>query len=430
MKKYLIATWGCQMNVHDSEKMAGILAREGYAPALDHRDADLIIFNTCSIREKAEQKFFSELGKLKSLKKSRPDLRVAVAGCVAQQMGEGLRARAPHVDFIVGPQNLHRIPDMDGDARRASAIEDNPSLHVDELPALRTDRGRAWVSIMYGCDNFCSYCIVPYTRGRERSRPSESIIREIEGLASEGVREVTLLGQNVNSYRSDTDFPGLLRKIDAVEGIERVRFVTSHPKDFSDALIDAMAELPSVCQHIHLPLQSGSSRILGLMNRRYAYEEYADKVRRLRERIPDIAITSDIISGFPTETASDHEATLRALEEISFDGIFAFRFSARPGTRAEAMEGQLPEEVKLERLREILALQDGITLGKNKSLEGTEQEVLVEGPSDTDPSKLTGRTRTNKIVNFSGNARQGELARVQITLARRHSLEGSQGAQR
>lgn len=429
MKKYLIATWGCQMNVHDSEKMAGILSREGYAPARDHKEADLIIFNTCSIREKAEQKFFSELGKLKSLKKSRPDLRVAVAGCVAQQMGEGLMKRAPHVDFILGPQNLHRIPDMEGRASRASALEDNPSLDMEELPALRTERGRAWVSIMYGCDNFCSYCIVPFTRGRERSRPSESIIREIEGLASEGYKEVTLLGQNVNSYRSDTDFPGLLRKIDAVEGIERVRFVTSHPKDFSDALVDAMAELPSLCEHIHLPLQSGSSRILGLMNRKYGFEEYAGKVDRLKERIPGIAITSDIISGFPTETEADHRATVRALEELCFDGIFAFRFSPRPGTRAETMEGQLPEEVKLERLREILALQDDITLRKNKPLEGTVQEVLVEGPSETDPARLCGRTRTNKIVNFSGSAREGELVRVEIGVSKKHSFDGTRAAE-
>lgn len=430
MKKYLIATWGCQMNVHDSEKMAGILAEAGYAPARDRSDADLIIFNTCSIREKAEQKFLSELGKLKSLKKSRPDVKIAVAGCVAQQMGEGLRKRAPHVDLILGPQNLHRIRDMDGGIPRSSALEENPSLQTEELPALRTEKGRAWVSIMYGCDNFCSYCVVPYTRGRERSRPSENIIREIEELASEGFKEVTLLGQNVNSYSSDTDFPGLLRKIDALDGIERVRFVTSHPKDFSDSLINAMAELPSVCEHIHLPLQSGSSRILGLMNRKYSYDDYADKVRRLREKIPDISITSDIISGFPTETETDHKATVRALEETGFDGIFAFRFSPRPGTKAESMEGQLPEDVKLERLKEILALQDEITLKKNKPLEGTVKEVLVEGPSDTDPVKLSGRTRTNKIVNFSGTARESELVRVEIIVARKHSLEGTQAAQR
>jgi len=412
------------MNVHDSEKMAGILASEGYTEARSREEADVIIFNTCSIREKAEQKFLSELGKIKSLKRRRPGLKVAVAGCVAQQMGSKLLSRAPHVDFLLGPQNLHKVCDMAGDTAVATALEENPSLADEELPALRKEKGRAWVSIMYGCNNFCSYCIVPYTRGRERSRPSENIVREIRGLAAEGFKEVTLLGQNVNSYRSDTDFPGLLRRIDAVEGIERVRFVTSHPKDFAEALIDAMAGLPSVCEQIHLPLQSGSSRILGLMNRRYSYEEYREKVMRLREKIPGIAITTDIIAGFPTETEEDHEATMGALREIEFDGIFAFRFSPRPGTKAAEMGGRLPEEVGLGRLREILALQDEITLKKNKSIEGTVQEVLVEGPSESDPQKLTGRTRTNKIVNFTGNADSGELIEVEITEARRHSLEG------
>lgn len=424
MKKYLITTWGCQMNVHDSEKMAGLLASEGYAPARDHKEADIIIFNTCSIREKAEQKFLSELGRLKALKRRRPGVKIAVAGCVAQQMGPGLFERAPHVDFVFGPQNLHRVRDITGGFAKATALDENPMLEVEELPALRKEKGRAWVSIMYGCNNFCAYCIVPYTRGREKSRPSESIAGEIEGLAAEGFKEVTLLGQNVNSYRSDVDFPGLLREIDAIKGIERVRFVTSHPKDFSEALIEAMAELSSVCEHIHLPLQSGSSRVLRLMNRKYSYEEYREKVERLRERIPGIAITTDIIAGFPTETAEDHKATVRALREIEFDGIFAFKFSPRPGTKAAAMQGQLPEEAKLERLQEILAIQDEITLSKNLPLDGTVQEVLVEGPSETDREKLTGRTRTNKIVNFSGSAEEGELIRVEIIEARRHSLEG------
>jgi len=270
------------MNVHDSEKMAGILASEGYSPAESHKDADIIIFNTCSIRDKAEQKFLSELGRLKSLKKNNPGVKIAVAGCVAQQMGARLLSRAPHVDFVLGPQNLKLVRDIANDATGSSMLEDNPMLAEEELPALRKEKGRAWVSIMYGCNNFCTYCIVPYTRGREKSRPSESIVREIEGLAAEGFKEVTLLGQNVNSYRSDVDFPGLLGKIDKVEGIERVRFVTSHPKDFSAALIEAMAELPSICEHIHLPLQSGSDRILDLMNRRYTYDDYRAKVWLLR----------------------------------------------------------------------------------------------------------------------------------------------------
>lgn len=424
MKKYLISTWGCQMNVHDSEKMAGILASEGYSPAESHKDADIIIFNTCSIRDKAEQKFLSELGRLKSLKKNNPGVKIAVAGCVAQQMGARLLSRAPHVDFVLGPQNLKLVRDIANDATGSSMLEDNPMLAEEELPALRKEKGRAWVSIMYGCNNFCTYCIVPYTRGREKSRPSESIVREIEGLAAEGFKEVTLLGQNVNSYRSDVDFPGLLGKIDKVEGIERVRFVTSHPKDFSAALIEAMAELPSICEHIHLPLQSGSDRILDLMNRRYTYDDYRAKVWLLREKVPGIAITTDIIAGFPTETEEDYQATVRALKEIEYDGIFAFRYSPRPGTGAASMEGDVPEDVKLDRLQKLLDLQDSITIRKNAPFEGTVQEVLVEGASETDPMRLAGRTRTNKIVNFTGAAEEGALINVEILKAHKHSLEG------
>jgi tRNA-2-methylthio-N6-dimethylallyladenosine synthase len=424
MKKYLITTWGCQMNVHDSEKMAAILTSEGYSPARDSAEADIIVFNTCSVRQKAEQKFLSDLGRLKSLKKSNPDVKIAVAGCVAQQMGGGLIQRAPHVDFILGPQNLHRIKDVAGGIFPSTALEENPELATEELPALRKEKGRAWVSIMYGCNNFCTYCIVPYTRGREKSRASRGIVTEIEGLVSEGFREVTLLGQNVNSYSSDTDFPGLLRKIDAINGIERVRFVTSHPRDFSDDLIEAMAELESLCEHLHLPLQSGSSKVLKLMNRGYTYDEYREKIDKLRGLVPDIALTTDIIAGFPGEGEEDHSATVRALKDIQYDGIFAFKFSPRPGTAASDMEGQLAEDVKLERLHEILKIQDEITLKKNRPLKGTVKEVLVEGPSETDPLKLTGRTRTNKIVNFTGRASEGELIDVEIVEARKHSLEG------
>lgn len=417
------------MNQHDSEKMAGILQSEGYVLTEERDEADIIVFNTCSIRQKAEQKFLSELGRVKALKKKRPWLRVAVAGCIAQQMGDELLRRAPHVDFVIGPQNIHVLRRVAGEAAGdapLAAIEDNPRIAEEELPAARRKRGRAWVSIMYGCDNFCTYCIVPYTRGRETSRPSQSIIGEIRGLAAEGCKEVTLLGQNVNSYRSDTDFPGLLARIDAVEGIERIRFVTSHPRDLSDALIEAMAGLEKVCEHIHLPLQSGSTRILKLMNRGYSMEGYRAKVEKLRKSVPRVAVTSDIIAGFPGETEEDHQRTVGALRDIGFDGIFAFKFSPRPGTRASLMEGQLSEELKLRRLREILLLQDDITLAKNKALEGTVQEVLVEGPSETDPGRLTGRTRTNKIVNFSSSTEIGEgrLVQVKISTARRHSLEG------
>jgi tRNA-2-methylthio-N6-dimethylallyladenosine synthase len=431
MKKASIRTFGCQMNQHDSEKMAGILQSEGYALTEECDEADIIVFNTCSIRQKAEQKFLSELGRVKALKKKRPGLKVAVAGCIAQQMGETLLRRAPHVDFVIGPQNIHVLGHMLGEAagggaQPMTATEDNPRIAEEELPAVRKKRGRAWVSIMYGCDNFCTYCIVPYTRGRETSRPSQSIVREIKALAAGGCKEVTLLGQNVNSFRSDTDFPGLLAKVDAVEGIERIRFVTSHPRDLSDALIEAMTRLEKVCEHIHLPLQSGSTTILGLMNRGYSMEDYGAKVQKLRKMVPHVAITSDIIAGFPGETEEDHIETVRALRDIEFDGIFAFKFSPRPGTRASLMDGQLGKDLKLRRLREILLLQDDITLARNKALEGTVQEVLVEGPSEKDPDRLTGRTRTNKIVNFSfgPGIAEGRLVLVRISQARRHSLEG------
>jgi tRNA-2-methylthio-N6-dimethylallyladenosine synthase len=304
---------------------------------------------------------------------------------------------------------------------------ENPAIAEEELPAVREGAeragGRAWISIMYGCDNFCTYCIVPHTRGRERSRPSLGILREAQGLASEGYKEVTLLGQNVNSYQSDTGFPGLLRLLDREGGVRRIRFVTNHPRDLSEELIECIAALGSVCEHIHLPLQSGSSRVLRAMNRRYAYEDYLAKVHALRDAVPGMAITSDIIAGFPGETDEDHARTMQALREVEFDGLFAFKFSPRPGTRAADMDGQLPEDVKLARLREILALQDEITLGKNSALEGSVLEVLVEGPSETDPHMLTGRTRTNKVVNFKGGeGLAGRIMPVRITKARRHSL--------
>jgi tRNA-2-methylthio-N6-dimethylallyladenosine synthase len=304
-------------------------------------------------------------------------------------------------------------------------IEDNPDIQHTDLPAERRENVKAWVSIMYGCNNFCSYCIVPYTRGRERSRPSQNIYKEIHELAEKGFKEVTLLGQNVNSYHGDTDFPGLLRKIDTIKGVERIRFVTSHPRDLSSELILCIKELPKICEHIHLPLQSGSDRILKLMNRGYTYEDYIEKVRKLRESIPQIAITTDLIAGFPSETDNDHSMTIKALRNIEFDGIFAFKYSPRAGTKAAGMENHLPETIKAQRLDEILKLQDEITLKCNKRLEGSVQEVLVEGASKTDNGKITGRTRTNKIVNFEGDEPfTGRLVNVEIRTAMRHSLEG------
>ncbi len=426
MKTVYIRTFGCQMNVHDSEKMLGVLQKDGYLETDDPRNADLIIFNTCGIRKKAEHKFYSELGKTKLYKKKRPELKVAVAGCIAQHEGRSIFTKAPYVDFIFGPQNIHMLHNMISKKNLTLTIEDNPELAKNDLPVKRADEVKAWVTIMYGCNNFCSYCVVPYTRGRERSRPSENIFAEIEELAHRGFKEITLLGQNVNSYRSDINFPGLLRRIDRVGGIERIRFVTSHPRDLSDELIDAMTELPKVCEHIHLPLQSGSNNVLKRMNRGYTYDDYMEKIIKLRERVPGIAITSDIIAGFPEETEDDHVHTVKALKEIEFDGIFSFNFSSRPGTRAAEMKGHLPEEVKSERLQQILEFQEEITEKKNRYLEGTKQEILIEGESETDKEKLTGRTRTNKIVNIHKvDIEKGALLYVEITRGRQHSLEGS-----
>jgi tRNA-2-methylthio-N6-dimethylallyladenosine synthase len=420
-----IRTFGCQMNVHDSEKMLGVLVKEGYTATDNPLEADLIIFNTCSIRQKAEQKFFSELGRMRSVKRKKPGLKIAVAGCIAQHQGRKILGRAPHVDFIFGPQNLHVLKGIASGGALRIALDENPYIATRDLPAKRGDTVRAWVTIMYGCNNFCSYCIVPYVRGRECSRPSDHIFSEVSELARKGYKEITLLGQNVNSYTSDVNFAGLLRMLNRVEGLQRMRFVTSHPKDLSADLIHAMSELDKVCEHIHLPLQSGSSDVLKAMNRGYTYDDYMSRVSELRRLIPGMAITSDIIAGFPGESHNDHLQTIEALKEIEFDGIFAFKFSPRPHTRAALMPSHLPEDIKDARLREILSVQDDITLHKNRSIEGTLQEILTEGESDTDPEKLMGRTRTNKIVTFAKNGvSKGTFLNVQIITGRRHSLEG------
>jgi len=426
MKRYYIETFGCQMNVHDSEKMAGILKSEGYMKTDSVQNADVVIFNTCSIRQKAEQKFFSELGRIKSLKKRRPDLKIAVAGCIAQQEGRGILERAPYVDYVVGPQNINVLKDIITSQSDFVFTDDNPLISETELPIERKDNVRAWINIMYGCNNFCSYCIVPYTRGREESRASGSIINEIKELTDRGYKEITLLGQNVNSYMSDTNFPGLLKKINEIDGINRIRFVTSHPKDLSDELIHALKDMEKVCEHMHLPLQSGSTKVLKLMNRKYTYEDYTKKVEKLRKIIPEISITSDIIAGFPQETDEDHKETVKALTEIEFDGIFAFKFSPRQGTTAYNMDGRLPDKVKSERLYEIFEVQNIITERKNKELKGTIQEILIEGKGEKDTGRFTGRTRTNKIVNIPSedNAEPGDTITVKITRAGRHSLEG------
>jgi tRNA-2-methylthio-N6-dimethylallyladenosine synthase len=424
MKVY-IHTFGCQMNVHDTEKMYGVLLQSGYHRTDSPHAADLIILNTCSIRQKAEQKFYSELGRLKAYKKRRSEIRIAIAGCIAQQEGNSLFKKAPYIDFVFGPQNIQVLQHMAAKRPPYSALWENPVIEQQDLPAERDDVIKAWISIMYGCNNYCSYCVVPYTRGRERSRPSEKIYAEVSQLAEKGYKEITLLGQNVNSYASDTDFPGLLEKLNGIDGIRRIRFVTSHPKDLSQGLIHAIADLPKVCEHIHLPLQAGSNAVLMRMNRGYTYEVYLKKIGALQKMIPGISITTDIIAGFPGESDDDHKQTIKALKEICFDGIFAFAYSSRPQTRAALYENQIPEYVRLQRLSEILKLQDEITLRRNKDIEGSVQQILIEGVSKTDKQMITGKTRTNKIVTLlKTNVLKGSLIDVQIVKARKHSLEG------
>ncbi|HDH06062.1 MAG TPA: tRNA (N6-isopentenyl adenosine(37)-C2)-methylthiotransferase MiaB [Nitrospirae bacterium] len=424
------------MNVHDSEKMAGIFSGKGLEETGGTDNADVIVLNTCSIREKAEQKFYSELGRLKKAKQENPNLKIAVAGCIAQQQGNTIFKRFPYVDFILGPDNIDSLESWIGDRKQSAehrtqttALKYNPGYHTKTLPIKREGRVRAWVSIMYGCDNFCAYCVVPYTRGRERSRPRADIYNEFELLAEQGFKEITLLGQNVNSYgknlAEDSDFPGLLEKIHKIDGIQRIRFVTSHPRDLSGKLINAMRDLPKVCEHLHLPVQSGSDKILHLMNRGYTFEDYKKKMDSLRNNINNIAITTDIIVGFPGESDKDFELTLNALLEIEYDGIFAFKYSKRPGTKALNLPDHIDEAVKSERLSKVLQLQEAITFQKNKALIGKTMEILVEGASANDPEKLTGRTKTNKIVNFCGDEKDiGDLVKVEILEARQHSLYG------
>ncbi|MBI5049842.1 MAG: tRNA (N6-isopentenyl adenosine(37)-C2)-methylthiotransferase MiaB, partial [Nitrospirae bacterium] len=336
--KYFLKTYGCQMNVHDSEKIAGILSESGYNAADSVTDADVIVLNTCSVRQKAEQKFFSELGRLKAEKKKNPDLKIAVAGCIAQQRGSDIFERFPYVDFIFGPQNIDSLEKWISDKPQAIDARQQTSdyavrgtRYAEQNPIKREGQVKAWVAIMHGCNNFCSYCVVPYTRGREKSRHSMDILNEIREIAVQGFKEVALLGQNVNSYGKNLpeniDFPDLLKVIHEINDIQRIRFITSHPRDLSEKLIKTMRDLPKVCEHMHLPIQAGSDKILSLMNRGYSYIQYKEKIDMLRTEIPDIAITTDIIVGFPGETDDDFECTVNALKEIEFDGIFAFKYS-------------------------------------------------------------------------------------------------------
>jgi len=402
MRKVHIKTWGCQMNEHDSERIAGVLSENGYQLTGDIKDANLVILNTCSVRDKAEHKFFSEVGRIRDLKKEKPDLLIGVGGCIAQQKGKEITKRTKGVDLVFGTRSIHEIPKLLEALSKKSKHLVNVAEHkinTVSYPALRKRGIKAWVSIMYGCNNFCTYCVVPYTRGREESRPKEEILKEVQNLADQGFKEITLLGQNVNSY--ETDFPALLRYLHSVDGIERIRFMTSHPKDLSDNLIDAMAELSKVCNHLHLPLQSGSDRILKLMNRGYTYSEYKEKIDRIRDRMPEIGITTDIIVGFPGETEDDLNMTLDTLRDVEYDNLYAFKYSKRQDTAAEKFDGHLPKNIKEERLALVMSLQAEITTRKNKAHIGKAVEVLVEGASEADKNRLTGRTAESRIVNFT-----------------------------
>jgi tRNA-2-methylthio-N6-dimethylallyladenosine synthase len=432
--KVYIKTFGCQMNEYDSARMADVLrAARGMEQTDDPGSADLILFNTCSVREKAQEKVFTDLGRVKHLKQGRREVLIGVGGCVASQEGAGIVARAPYVDLVFGPQTLHRLPQMI-DARRETG---RPQVDVsfpeiekfDHLPPARVEGASAFVSVMEGCSKYCTFCVVPYTRGEEVSRGFEDVLSEVAELAQQGVREITLLGQNVNAYRAparegeSADLALLIEYVAAIPGIERIRFTTSHPAEFSQRLIDAFAAIPELAGHVHLPVQAGSDAVLAAMKRSYTVLEYKSIVRRLRARRPDISISSDFIVGFPGETEADFEATMRLIEEIGFDQSFSFVYSRRPGTPAAALPDSTPDAVKrarLQRLQAKIADQAGAI---SRAMLGTQQRVLVEGRAKRNADELSGRTANNRVVNFPGSGRLiGQFVDVTITAALPHSL--------
>ena len=438
MKKVFIRTFGCQMNEYDSDKMADVLrAAEGYEPTNDPEQADLILFNTCSVREKAQEKVFSDLGRVKHLKKK--GVLIGVGGCVASQEGAAIIDRAPYVDLVFGPQTLHRLPQMI-EARRS---ERRPQVDIsfpeiekfDHLPPARVEGASAFVSIMEGCSKYCSYCVVPYTRGEEVSRPFDDVLTEVAGLAEQGVKEVTLLGQNVNAYRGTmghspeiADFALLLDYVADIPGIERLRYTTSHPKEFTPRLIEAYARLPQLVNHLHLPVQHGSDRILSVMKRGYTALEYKSTIRRLRAVRPGISLSSDFIVGFPGETDEDFGKMMELVEDVGFDSSFSFVFSKRPGTPAAALQDDTPQAMKLKRLQQLQAAIEVNVRRISASRVGTVQRILVEGPSRKDAQELMGRTECNRIVNFSGGPLAdrllGQMLDVEITAELPHSLRG------
>jgi tRNA-2-methylthio-N6-dimethylallyladenosine synthase len=434
--KLYIKTFGCQMNEYDSAKMADVLgAAHGMETTGDPAAADVILFNTCSVREKAQEKVFTDLGFVKHHKRANPRLLIGVGGCVASQEGAAIVARAPYVDLVFGPQTLHRLPQMIEARRRTGQPQVDVSFpeieKFDHLPPARVEGVTAFVSVMEGCSKYCTFCVVPYTRGEEVSRPLEDVLTEIAELAQQGVREITLLGQNVNAYRDATgegdaaDLALLVEYTAAIPGIERIRYTTSHPREFTQRLIDAHARIPQLAPHVHLPVQAGSDRVLGAMKRGYTVLEYKSIVRRLRAACPGISISSDFIVGFPGETEAEFEATLKLIEEVGFDASFSFIYSRRPGTPAAALPDDTPHPVKLARLQRLQARIDEQAQALSLNMVGTRQRVLVEGAARRDATELCGRTANNRVVNFPGSPeRVGRFADVTITAALRHSLRG------
>jgi tRNA-2-methylthio-N6-dimethylallyladenosine synthase len=434
-KKVFIKTFGCQMNEYDSDKMADVMhAAQGYETTQDVEQADLILFNTCSVREKAQEKVFSDLGRVKHLKKK--GVLIGVGGCVASQEGAAIIQRAPYVDVVFGPQTLHRLPELLNQRLRQDRAQVDISFpeieKFDNLPPARVDGCTAFVSIMEGCSKYCSYCVVPYTRGEEVSRPFDDVLVEVAGLADQGVKEVTLLGQNVNAYRGrmgDTteiaDFALLLEYVAEIPGIERIRYTTSHPNEFTQRLIEAYGKLPKLVSHLHLPVQHGSDRILMAMKRGYTAMEYKSTVRKLRAVRPEMAMSSDFIVGFPGETDEDFGKMMKLIDDVGFDNSFSFIFSPRPGTPAATLHDDTPHAVKLKRLQELQAVIEANIRSISASRVGTVQKVLVEGPSRKDATELAGRTECNRMVNFVGAGRLvGQMVDIRITEANPHSLRG------
>ena len=434
MKAVFIESYGCQANQADAERMEGQLRVIGYARTGNMKEADLILLNTCCVRETAEDKVYGKIGEIKSLKRERPELIFGIAGCMAQKEGEALLRRAPHIDFVLGTNKVHRLSQVVRklEIRREHIVDvalgETELPDEREAPAVRRSAISAWVPIMYGCNNFCTYCIVPYVRGRERSRLPEDVLHEVEQVVADGYKEVTLLGQNVNSYGKDhkqATFAQLLRQVDAVPGIRRMRFMTSHPKDLSDEVIGAIREGKHICEHIHLPVQYGTDKLLKAMNRVYTVEAYKELVARIRQALPEVSLTTDLIVGFPGETDEDFREMLDFLREIRYDAAYTFKYSPRSGTPAATLPEQVPEELKKERLQQLMDVQNEISLAINQELLGRVMEVMVEGPSKNDGQVWMGRTRTDKIVLFPhGREQPGDFMQVKITQPQTWVLKG------